>query len=246
MPAKSSRPRQQFQACARCNKPFRVYPSEQGRARYCSRDCRYADRRPATLTCEQCGKAFTKNAAAAKQARTRFCSRRCVGLAGGVQQTAKAMVTRICPVCQSTYQTTQHHGGKLTCSKECAAEKRRRALASNAGAAASTSKLEDQVSRWLGARAISHTRQVRVSRFYVVDFQIGDLLIEVNGCYWHGCPEHFPQPTARQRARQARDRRLAGYCANRGIMLIVLWEHKLRLGDFSLLEAALRARAILS
>lgn len=50
------------------------------------------------------------------------------------------------------------------------------------------------------------------------------LLIEVDGCYWHGCPEHFPNSPYRGRAttRAANFKRIA---ARRGWRLVRIWEH---------------------
>ena len=69
-------------------------------------------------TCEWCGKEYEKWPSQA--VRSRFCSRFCHGKFFGQQQTLAATETRICPICGTKYETTNHHGGRKTCSQECA------------------------------------------------------------------------------------------------------------------------------
>jgi G:T-mismatch repair DNA endonuclease (very short patch repair protein) len=98
------------------------------------------------------------------------------------------------------------------------------------------SKLEDRIFARLVRAGLSVTRQARLN-FYAVDFLVnGAIYLEVNGCYWHGCPTCFPVLTKRQRARRTRDRRLASYCRRRRIPLVTIWEHEIRHGDFSSLR----------
>jgi DNA mismatch endonuclease (patch repair protein) len=63
-------------------------------------------------------------------------------------------------------------------------------------------------------------------------FRPAKVAVEVRGCYWHGCPEHYKLPStnvaywsskvARNIARDAdTERRLA----TAGWLLIVVWEH---------------------
>ncbi len=74
--------------------------------------------RRVTKACEECGKTYELPLSRAK--RNRFCSRYCQGVYSGHQKTIAATETRICPACGKEYQTTNHHGGKKTCSPECA------------------------------------------------------------------------------------------------------------------------------
>lgn len=102
------------------------------------------------------------------------------------------------------------------------------------GAFGSTSKIEERVAEWMEQQGLTFEPQVRMW-FRTVDFQVGAVVVEVNGCYWHGCPEHFPDPTPAQRQRQGRDAGLKTYCARHGLALITIWEHDIRAGDSSAL-----------
>jgi very-short-patch-repair endonuclease len=62
---------------------------------------------------------------------------------------------------------------------------------------------------------------------FLVDFYLPatNTIIEVNGCYWHGCrPCGFE---AHNLKGQARDKRKATYFAKHGYKLITVWEHDL-------------------
>lgn len=57
----------------------------------------------------------------------------------------------------------------------------------------------------------------------------------VDGCFWHGCPEHGARPSgnrafwlAKFRQNRARDRRDAARLRNCGWKVLRLWEHELR------------------
>lgn len=57
--------------------------------------------------------------------------------------------------------------------------------------------------------------------------------MEVRGCYWHGCREHFRLPRVNQeywsgkiQRNRERDLRLERILAEAGWQLIVVWEHE--------------------
>ena len=61
------------------------------------------------------------------------------------------------------------------------------------------------------------------------------LAVFVDGCFWHGCPQHFTRPKTRQEfwdakiaANQARDRLVTCTLRSRGWRVLRLWEHALR------------------
>jgi DNA mismatch endonuclease (patch repair protein) len=66
-------------------------------------------------------------------------------------------------------------------------------------------------------------------------FRVARLAVFVDGCFWHGCPEHGARPSgnrkfwlakfARNRARDRRDTRRLKSC---GWKVLRLWEHELR------------------
>jgi G:T-mismatch repair DNA endonuclease (very short patch repair protein) len=320
--------------CERCGAQIRLAPSQVGRRRFCSRECQYEGHRAVTLACEHCGKSYQKPAA--YQERSRFCSRRCLGLHFGEKQTATALIERACLSCGQPFQTTQHHGGKKTCSPECrkarystapterdskkvvmtcetcgsqkqvfpcrvrrfcsiscsakanigtvrsvvtlpcgwcgkAVTKRKSRLTYSSqlfcnrtcykdwdrqhknspemrerlaerirnGGFGKSSGVEDTVAAWMDERGIEYERQHTLRPFYTLDFRVGSVMVEVHGCYWHGCPEHNDELSIHQRKRQGRDAALSTFCANRSIPLLVIWEHDIRQGDFSALTPLL-------
>jgi G:T-mismatch repair DNA endonuclease (very short patch repair protein) len=64
------------------------------------------------------------------------------------------------------------------------------------------------------------------------------LAIEVDGCYWHGCPTCTPNPSAAPQFE--RDRCIEGQLAKTDWNLVRIWEHATRAGEFSALTRALR------
>ncbi|WP_333473269.1 very short patch repair endonuclease [Lolliginicoccus lacisalsi] len=63
------------------------------------------------------------------------------------------------------------------------------------------------------------------------------IAVEVRGCYWHGCPDHYRQASSnvtywsgKIAGNVARDERKERLLEERGWSLIVVWEHE-RLGD---------------
>ena len=104
----------------------------------------------------------------------------------------------------------------------------------NIGMGLVPSGIERRVAEWLTEHGIQFEQQVKV-HYSIIDFKIGDTLIEVNGCYWHGCAEHFPMITPMQQKRITRDKQLTTYCRKRGIPFLVIWEHDIRRNDFSAL-----------
>lgn len=86
------------------------------------------------------------------------------------------------------------------------------------------SSLELQVKALLDAMDIQYERQKQVG-VYRADFYIPgqNLIVEVYGCYWHGCEQcgkSYPKKQARDRSREA-------YIKACGYELLILWEHDL-------------------
>ncbi|PXW31271.1 UNVERIFIED_CONTAM: T/G mismatch-specific endonuclease [Williamsia faeni] len=60
------------------------------------------------------------------------------------------------------------------------------------------------------------------------------LVVFIDGCFWHGCPEHATRPKANARwwaekldANIARDRKTDAELARRGWSVLRFWEHEL-------------------
>jgi len=103
---------------------------------------------------------------------------------------------------------------------------------------------ERLVCDWLAARGVTFKKQgsipgVKAHRFdfLVVDHKVA---VEADGCYWHGCPQHCPGKSAKQRDRDVEnDHRASGA----GWSVVRLWEHDILQGNFGALEVALGLNA---
>lgn len=54
--------------------------------------------------------------------------------------------------------------------------------------------------------------------------------IEVDGCYWHGCPICFPSPNASQKKTIARDKEINVRASEMGWKVLRIWEHEIAWG----------------
>lgn len=99
------------------------------------------------------------------------------------------------------------------------------------------SDMERAVMTELQRRGIRYECQVKIGGFYTVDFRIGWTLLEVNGCWVHGCPACYPRLRPHQAKRRNRDARLASYCRHRNIPLVTIWAHEIVAHDFRALAA---------
>jgi len=65
-------------------------------------------------------------------------------------------------------------------------------------------------------------------------FRAEKLAVFVDGCFWHGCPQHFRRPQTRQKfwdakitRNQARDAAVTKALRRKGWRVLRLWEHEL-------------------
>jgi DNA mismatch endonuclease (patch repair protein) len=85
-----------------------------------------------------------------------------------------------------------------------------------------------------GLRYRKHMRPVAGLRCEPdIVFQRERLAVFVDGCWWHGCPEHWAPPrsnrdwwTQKMELNTARDRRTDGALAAAGWTVIRVWEHE--------------------
>lgn len=194
--------------------------------------------------CKKCGQTFR---VLPSRARTRqFCSRKCAQ--SGREKTG--------PICKCAYCEAEirksncraNRSEQVFCNNQCyhAWDKqykntpamRERLKQRNLGNP-SISQVENRVARWLDKHKIQYERQSQFHKYYWADFKVGEVYIEVNGCYWHGCPEHFPNPNSLQKQRIGRDKRVAGLCKRKGISLLVIWEHDIKKKNFDALKSLL-------
>lgn len=71
------------------------------------------------LICEYCNKKYFHKYKS-RAVRSRFCCRKCQTLYLSNQQSKKATIIRECPICKTKFKTTKNHGGKKSCSQNCA------------------------------------------------------------------------------------------------------------------------------
>lgn len=71
---------------------------------------------------------------------------------------------------------------------------------------------------------VEYIKQYDVPEILTVDFYLPEhnLIIEVDGCYWHNCPEHYPNNHKKKRGIdlvRTEMMRLSGY------KVLRIWEH---------------------
>jgi G:T-mismatch repair DNA endonuclease (very short patch repair protein) len=183
----------------------------------------------------------------------RYCSRPCSRADAGVRalgtiRTSQTIPCGYCGKAVKQFKSRAHYRNTF-CGADCyhawdslykqtPVMKRKLALR-NVALGSKPSGIERRVAEWLTSHGIQFEQQVKV-HYSIIDFKVGDTLIEVNGCYWHACAEHFPMITPIQQKRITRDKRVATYCRKRGIPFLVIWEHDIRRDDFSALFGLIR------
>lgn len=202
--------------CAECGLVFDVFPSRMKEHKYCSRKCQ--------------GSATSRNNQGILRTsivmECLYCGRSVKRFQSRLKETPRTFCDNACyHAWDALYKSTPEMLTRL-------ADRMRE----NFG---KPSKLEDRVATWLDIHGLSYERQSTL-KVYSMDFKINNIYVEVQGCYWHGCPDCSPLYTPRQRKQQAKDRSKATYCRKRGIPLYTIWEHDIDRGDFSALHALLQ------
>lgn len=85
--------------------------------------------------------------------------------------------------------------------------------------------------RTLAPHLLEFVRQYRV-RWYDIDFAIPEkeLAIEVMGCWYHACPERFPEGAVyqTQKLNVRNDKSKRSYLERRGWKILYIWEHDIK------------------
>ena len=91
--------------------------------------------------------------------------------------------------------------------------------------------------RALHARGLRYSLRRRLPGSPDIVFTRARVAVFVDGCFWHGCPQHCRRPTgnaAYWRAKIARnmerDRRVAAELETLGWRVVRVWEHEVRKG----------------
>ena len=77
------------------------------------------------------------------------------------------------------------------------------------------------------------------------------VVVDVRGCYWHGCPEHYRLATSNEQywhpkiaGNQARDMETEHLLTEAGWLVMVVWEHEDTAEAASRVAAAVRSRRL--
>lgn len=90
----------------------------------------------------------------------------------------------------------------------------------------SPSGLERRAAALLDALGVDYEHGAIIKSKFVVDFRIGNVILQMDGDYWHGHPRFEPL-TERQLRQQSRDRSQDAYLAKCGYTVIRIWESDL-------------------
>lgn len=87
------------------------------------------------------------------------------------------------------------------------------------------SSLEEQIKVLLDALGVVYEQQYRIWKYFV-DFYVAseNLIIEVNGCYWHSCP----QCGFTYEPKQESDAKRTKYLLSKGYKIVTIWEHDMK------------------
>jgi len=86
------------------------------------------------------------------------------------------------------------------------------------------SGLEKKCWAVLDSLGVEYEKQAIIKKGFVVDIRIEQLIIQLDGDYWHGHPVKFPEPTERQIAQQKRDAAQDKYLVACGYAVVRVWE----------------------
>lgn len=88
-----------------------------------------------------------------------------------------------------------------------------------------STKPELEVKKKLDELGIVYRYQFPIA-FFCVDFFLPEIkmVIQVDGCYWHGCPKHFSELDLRQKNRVRLDHSCDSFLRNRGYKVLRIWE----------------------
>ena len=88
-------------------------------------------------------------------------------------------------------------------------------------------KIELLLSKALDGRGIKYEKQVSLCKVARVDFYVDDkkVVIQADGCYYHNCPDHFPNKYLGRRERDAKQD-LA--LRKGGLIVYRFWEHDIK------------------
>lgn len=87
-------------------------------------------------------------------------------------------------------------------------------------------KIELKIEEKLKKREIIYEKQVPLCKIANVDFYLPEyhIVIQCDGCYWHGCPIHFPNEKINQKEKDIRQDAVLTF---NGFNVYRFWEHEI-------------------
>lgn len=188
------RPHRVTKLCPGCGRSFDVPVSNAARYNFCSRECSSASRAHAS-TCRRCGSPFRYSQTQIRH----YCSESC--------RRPPVLVT--CECCGADFRATPSKAatGRRYCSRRCY-------VASDA-----ETGIERKVRLILESERLRFAAQAQVGP-WVVDFRVGNLVIEADGDYWHAL-------------RPGADRRKTRDLTQRGLTVWRIPEHEINAAGFA-------------
>jgi G:T-mismatch repair DNA endonuclease (very short patch repair protein) len=105
------------------------------------------------------------------------------------------------------------------------------------------SSIELLVQGWLTEAEIPYATQYAIGLCHVDIFIAPKLVIEIQGCYWHNCPECNPGKTVQNRRANGKDKKRVAFLLNAGYQVLLLWEHELTEENKAKVMAKIRRKA---
>jgi very-short-patch-repair endonuclease len=87
------------------------------------------------------------------------------------------------------------------------------------------SSLETTVYGWLEEMEIEFHREYPIGRCHADIFLPPRTVIELQGCWYHGCRSCYRDLTDEQQLAQAKDGRRFAFFRSRGLAVVEIWEH---------------------
>jgi len=97
--------------------------------------------------------------------------------------------------------------------------------------------IEKAVREWLEKNRIKFEDHPKIKG--KPDFKVGNVLIFVDGCFWHMCPIHYKRPKSNTEywiknieEKNKKMRKVRKELKSQGYKIVEIWEHEVRDGSF--------------
>ena len=89
------------------------------------------------------------------------------------------------------------------------------------------SNYEKLVEGWLKEAKIKYKREAPIGWCHADFLLLPKTIVEINGCYWHGCYKCFPEPTVDQKKQKLKDYYRYKFFHGQGYRVIIIRGHDL-------------------